>query len=212
MLLIVALVVCVFSLVYFVYLLFYTKNMNKISKNRRKYIDINAFRTGIVIIGLICITGYSIYSFEKVNALGVEQSSYINDYVSVYDQMTYNDERILEIYTTYNIYFGGMYLDGSNTVLLIREDIPLDGLNYLNSSGLEYQLVKFNYHELLSARIQIEKVVFQTGDFISVGIDDIDNCVLLTVATGTSLPEDLSEFIESGILQVIESDYSIVLT
>jgi len=212
MLIKIALAVSVLVLVYFVYLYFYTRNMNNFTNNRKKYIDINVFRISLVFIGIIWVSGFSVYSLVQVNAQQEERTSYLEDYVSIYDQMTYTDERIYEIYTNYNLYFGGMYFDGPNTVLLIREDISQGGLDYLNSTGLDYHFVKYNYHELLSARIQIEKVIIQSEGWVEICIDDINNCVSLTIITDSTLPDDLNEFIESGILQISETDYPITLT
>lgn len=205
-------IVAVFIVIYFVYQYLYTRNMNNFKTKHKKYIDINAFRKGLLLISLVCVSSFSIYSLAQVNANQNEDLFIWEGYVSVYDQMTFRDERILEIYTNFNLYFGGMYLDDSSTILLIRNDIPQDGINYLESTNLEYQLVKYNYHELLSARIQIEKILYHYEGLASIATDEINNRVHVEVIIGTILPDDLSGFIESDILQVSEVDHYVVAT
>jgi len=196
----------VFVIMYFIYQYIYIKHINNFDKRPKRLIDINTVRRGVLIAGIICVSGIAIHSLIQVNAQQDDEISYLDNYISKYDQMTYTDDRIYEIYTNYNIYFSGIYLENSTKVLLIREDIPQDGLDYLQISNLSYQLVEYNYHELLSARIQIGKTLHNLDGFVAIYTDEISNCIRVEVITNSVLPSALDEFIESEILQVSEVD------
>lgn len=212
MYLIIASIIIFFVFVYFTYQYFYTRHMNRFGKTRRKLMDINAFRIVIVVVGLLAISGYVITNLTIANAKTNDNLNYYDNYISNYDLMTYSNPYIKEIYTDYNLYFGGMYLDNGQKILLIRKDIPEDGLNILIDNNISYKLVNFNYHELLSARIQIEKVLYNYDGVALIYTDEINNHVVVTLLDGTPVAKDLDGFIQSGILRIEYTDHLAVAT
>jgi hypothetical protein len=178
--------------------------------------DINLFRWLIVFVGIILISGSVVFHYATVNAEQEQQiadlDEMVDDYVSNYDQMSYPDLRIRTIYTNYNLYFGGMILEQGQLILLIRNDIPQAGIDYLNNNNLPHRFVKYNYHELLSARKQIEKVLYQYHGVVAIWTDEINNRINVEKITGTILPSDIDCFLESGILFVGEVENYPVLT
>jgi len=187
---------------YFLYKKLYTEHLNHPSDAKRKYVDINIVRKGFIYTGILSAIIIAFINMAIIYADQKEEATYLENYVSIYDQMTYPDEITNTIYTDYNLYFGGMYLDDGKTVLLIREDLPQSGIDYLISNDANYRFVKFNYHELLSTRIQVEKVLYQSQGFSAIGIDDINNQVFVELIVGTSIPKGIQEFIDLGILRV----------
>jgi hypothetical protein len=185
--------------------------MNKSIKEHQlkvKLVDINLVRTGMVIAVIILTAGNTVLS---INAENKEEVVEYPELISVFDEMVYGDSVIEHFYMEYNTYFGGYYIKDGNIIICITVDTPLDGISYLNDANRAYEFVNINYTQLQEVYNYVVKIAMDEG-YMSVGINHRDNLVVLRVKPDTIIAPELTNYIEGGILEIIESNLSIVDT
>lgn len=197
--------------VYYLYKMLYIRNMNKSLSGevvKLKLVDINLFRMVIVFVGVIFIASSTVITIKAEHEKEIVK---YKELVSLYDKMDFNDDVIEYFYLEYNTYFGGVFMEDDITIVCVTINTPLDGLAYLDEANKDYKFVNVNYMQLQGV-YNLVVIHLDNEGVVAAAINHENNTIDLYVKTETIVSPELLNYIEEGLIEVHESNLTIVDT
>lgn len=159
-----------------------------------------AFILALAFIGLITSAAHSVINVYALENRVSELEAVIIE--NPYASGEFSDDELEYIYTYYNMYFGGYYLEGGNIILCIRQDAPQGLIEYIEGNQILHVFVEFNYSDLWQLH---QTIVDSRIDGMGTCIINIDikvNKVMIYTSEVDFVSNRFQMYIDEGILEV----------
>lgn len=198
--LIVGLSILTISLGYYYY---YYHNLNQALKNPlTRKLKVVPFKFNFILVCIFLAASISIAFVNDNNYKNQINASEEKRLKNIFEDMDFPDTVTAKVYTEYNVYFSGLYIRDSRRVLCLREDTPLELLDYLDQINYDYELKTYSYNELLQFAQFIDDSTDDSDGVVSLSIDMIESKVILYVSDEDALLSLLGKYVSDGILEI----------
>lgn len=186
-----------------VYTILYYRRFNKVVND----INVSLYKLtpSILTLSLVFVALVSglTYSFVDVNAL----EKRVAELEEIVVESQYSDELFMNsdlefIYTSFNLYFGGHYYEDGNIIICVRDDAPQELIDYIEDNNIQFELVKFNYSDLLQLNQMIVNLRTDDTGIMIVYIDIKLNKVVISTNNIATLIEKFQAYIDEGVLEI----------
>ncbi|MDD3477361.1 MAG: hypothetical protein PHP32_00585 [Candidatus Izemoplasmatales bacterium] len=148
------------------------------------------------------------FSFSLFQTYTVERDVLLAEEYTIENPYLKEDNLNLDVayvFTEYNMYFGGSYVEDGVIVISITNDAPNELVSYLESRNRPYQFVQFSYSELLMMSQLAVNHMKDVEGFVGISINEKTNTIIISTMNTSDPLVYFQNYIEDGVMEVVES-------
>ncbi|MGE0003640.1 MAG: hypothetical protein AB7S88_04185, partial [Candidatus Izemoplasmatales bacterium] len=148
------------------------------------------------------------FSFSLFQTYMVERSALLAEEYTIENPYLKEENLNLDVayvFTEYNMYFGGSYVEDGVIVISITNDAPNELVSYLESRNRPYQFVQFSYAELLMMSQLAVNHMKDVEGFVGISINEKTNTIIISTMNTSDPLVYFQNYIEDGVMEVVES-------